>query len=84
VQQRLIDPNLDTASTFIETHLSRKEWFAGEHLTLADFQMSFAVAALMARSKGTNTPRMAAWLARVEARPAFQRALAKGGPMLMG
>ena len=84
VQQRLIDPNLDTASTFIETHLGRNDWFAGEHITLADFQMSFAVAALMARSKGANTPRMAAWLARVEARPAFQRALAKGGPMLMG
>jgi glutathione S-transferase len=84
VQQRLVNPNLDTASAFIEAHLSQHTWFAGEHLTLADFQMSFAVAALMARSRGHNTPKMAAWLARVQARPAFQRALAKGGPMIMG
>ena len=84
VQQQLIDPNLDTAATFIEAHLSRHPWFAGEHLTLADFQMSFAVGALIARSRGgEGTPAMARWLAQVEARPAFQRALAKGGPMLM-
>jgi len=84
VQKQLIDPNLDTSAAFIEDHLSRNAWFAGEHLTLADFQMSFAVQALVSRNAGgPGTPAMARWLAKVEARPAFQRALAKGGPMLM-
>jgi glutathione S-transferase len=84
VQQQLVDPNLDTAATFIEAHLSQNLWFAGDQITLADFQMCFAVAALLARGRGgVTTPAMARWMAAIESRPAFQRALAKGGPMLM-
>ena len=84
VQAKLIDPNLKTSMDFMESHLARHTWFAGEQLTLADFQMSFAVAALLARSDAARQcPKIAAWLARVEARPAYQRALAKGGPVVM-
>jgi glutathione S-transferase len=69
---------------FIESHLGKHTWFAGEQLSLADFQMSFAVAALLARSDAARQcPKIAAWLARIEARPAYQRALAKGGPVVM-
>ena len=84
VQEKLIDPNLETSMAFIESHLAGHTWFAGENLTLADFQMSFAVSALLARSNAAGQcPRLAAWLARVEARPAYRRALARGGPVLM-
>lgn len=85
VQKQLIDPNLGTAMSFIESHLAASTWFAGEQLTLADFQMSFAVLALMSRAKASAaTPKLAAYVARMEARPAYQRALAKGGPVIMG
>ena len=84
VQEKLIDPNLETTTAFIESHLGGHTWFAGEYLTLADFQMSFAVSALLARSNAARQcPKLAAWLARIEARPAYRRALAKGGPVLM-
>ena len=84
VQDKLIDPNLKTSMEFIESHLADHSWFSGERLSLADFQMSFAVAALLARADAArHCPRLASWLARVEARPAYQRALAKGGPVLM-
>jgi glutathione S-transferase len=84
VQAKLIDPNLKTSMDFMEAHLGKSTWFAGEQLSLADFQMSFAVAALLARSDAAKQcPNIAAWLARVEARPAYQRALAKGGPVVM-
>ena len=84
VQRKLIDPNLQTSMAFMEAHLERNAWFAGERLSLADFQMSFAVAALLARSDAARQcPRLAAYLARIEARPAYQRALAKGGPVVM-
>jgi len=84
VQAKLIDPNIETALTFIEDHLGRHAWFAGEQLSIADFQMSFAVEAALAR--GTNVarfPRLAAYQARMVARPAYQRAVAKGGPVVM-
>lgn len=84
VQQRLIDPNLKTATAFIEQHLERNAWFAGPRLTMADFQMSFAVEALLARSTGaTRCPRLREYLQRIRARPAYQRAEQKGGPVVM-
>ncbi len=84
VQRKLIDPNLASSLAFMEGHLAQHAWFAGERLTLADFQMSFAVAAMLARADDAKrSPKLGAWLAKVEARPAYQRALAKGGPVLM-
>ena len=84
VLAKLIDPNITTALGFIEEHLSRNTWFAGEHLTMADFQMSFAVEAALSRSKdGTAYPGLQAYGARLRARPAYQRAIKKGGPVVM-
>ncbi|SDM68069.1 glutathione S-transferase [Oryzisolibacter propanilivorax] len=82
VQAKLIDPNLATATAFLEEHLATHRWFAGEHLTLADFQMSFAVEALLSRGADA-APRLRALQSRIHVRPAWQRALAKGGPVLM-
>lgn len=51
---------------------------------MADFQMSFAVEAAQARGADANQfPRLAAYKARMVARPAYQSALAKGGPVVM-
>ncbi len=84
VQQQLIDPNVVSALAFIEDHLSRHTWFAGEFITLADFQMSFAVVALMSRADAVaGHTHLRAYVRRMEARPAYQRALAKGGPVMM-
>ncbi|MCJ7452792.1 MAG: glutathione binding-like protein, partial [Steroidobacteraceae bacterium] len=84
VQQQLVDPNLKTSTAFIEDHLSRHRWFAGQDLSMADFQMSFAVEALMSRAEGLGEcPKLREYLARIRARPAYQRAEEKGGPVLM-
>ena len=85
VQAKLIDPNIATALAFIEAHLGDHTWFAGEQLSIADFQMSFAIEALLARSAeaAARFPRLAAFKARMLARPAYQRAVAKGGPVVM-
>jgi glutathione S-transferase len=84
VQARLIDPNLATALAFIESHLASHVWFAGDHISIADFQMSFPVEAALARYANADSfPKLAAYKARMVARPAYQRALAKGGPVVM-
>lgn len=84
VRQKLVNPNLNNGFDFIEKHLAAHTWFAGEHLSLADFQMSFVIEVAMARGADMQRfPRMAAYKARMEARPAYQRALAKGGPVVM-
>ena len=84
VQAKLIDPNLATALAFIEDHLGRNAWFAGDAMSIADFQMSFAVEAALARSANTaQYAKLAAYRDRIVARPAYQRAIAKGGPVVM-
>lgn len=84
VQQKLIEPNVQTALAFMEAHLTQHPWFAGEHLTMADFQMSFAVEAALARGGNEGAwPQLRAYRQRLQARAAYQRALDKGGPVLM-
>jgi glutathione S-transferase len=85
VQQQLIDPNLQTSLAFLDQHLATHTWFAGEHITLADFQMSFAVEILLSRGDGAaRYQHVKAYRDRMVARPAYQRAMAKGGPVMMG
>lgn len=82
VNDMLIDPQLTTHAAFMEAELGRSTFFAGEELTGADIQMSFPVEALVARGGATKDthPKLHAFLERIHARPAYQRALEQGGP----
>lgn len=84
VQSQLIDPNVSTAMEFMDNHLTTHRWFAGDRITMADFQMSFAVEAALSRTAGADQhPALAAYRHRMVQRPAYQRAVAKGGPVVM-
>jgi glutathione S-transferase len=83
VLAKLVDPNVATAMKFMEEHLATHAWFAGERMTVADFQMSFAVEAALSRAGGDRFPNVQAYHAKMSARPAYQRAIAKGGPVVM-
>jgi glutathione S-transferase len=74
-----IQPQIDTHLAYIEGELGKSEWFAGEAFTAADVQMSFPVEAAGARIGLETRPNMRAWLAKVHARPAYARALERGG-----
>lgn len=77
----IIMPNIESHLNFMEAELGKSEWFAGNEFTGADIQMSFPVEASQARG-GLNAtrPRLMAYLERIYARPAYQRALERGGP----
>lgn len=80
VNKGYLGPNLKTHLAFIESELGKSTWFAGEELSGADIQMSFALEAAAVRSPASDHPRSAAFLKRIHARPGYQRALEKGGP----
>ncbi len=84
VEKNFLGPNLRTNLDFIESELGKSTWFAGEELTGADIQMSFVMEASVARGPDGNRPRSAAYVKRVQERPAYQRALKKGGPYQLG
>jgi glutathione S-transferase len=84
VQAKLIDPNVTAALAYMDQHLASNKWFTGDQLTLADFQMSFAVEAALSRSgDAARYPHLKAYRDRMVARPAYQRGVAKGGPVVM-
>jgi glutathione S-transferase len=82
VGQTFTHPNLARHTEFIDAELARAPWFGGVELTCADVQMSYPVAALVERAgKHGPTDRAREYLSRLRARPAFQRALERGGEM---
>lgn len=81
-QASLVDPQLETHMTFwADTLRAQGGWFAGGDFSAADIQMSFPLEAATARAelKPHHQP-IRDFLARIHARPAYQRALEQGGP----
>lgn len=79
-QRRFLGPNLKTHLDYCEAELGKHPWFAGDAFTAADIQMSFDCEAAAARGDGASRPHLAAFLQRIHARPAYRRALERGGP----
>ena len=76
VRASYLDSNVEANLDFMEATLGNSTWFCGDEFTAADIQMSFAVEAAEVRtSLSDDYPNLAAFLERVRARPAYQRAL---------
>jgi glutathione S-transferase len=85
VKQTFVEPQLQLHLDYMEGELEKSIWFAGAELTAADIQMSFPVEAADARvGFGSSRPRLRDFLDRIHARPAYQRALARGGAFDLG
>jgi glutathione S-transferase len=81
VMESYIGPNLTRLFDFMEGELTRSGWFAGEEFSAADIQMSFPIeAAAQKAGLGASRPKLMGWLERIHQRPAYQRALGRGGP----
>jgi glutathione S-transferase len=81
VLKDFVMPNIERQLAYMEDELARAEWFAGAAFTAADIQMSFPLE--MAATRGgldARYPKLTDFLARIHARPAYARALERGGP----
>jgi glutathione S-transferase len=77
----MVDPNLKRQLDFMEAELGKSEWFAGDEFSAADIQMSFPVEASAQRAGlDASRPKLMSFLKRIHARPAFKKALERGGP----
>ncbi|MFN3433288.1 MAG: glutathione S-transferase family protein [Sphingomonas sp.] len=76
-----IQPMIDVHLDYVESELAQRPWFAGDAMTAADVMMSFPIEAARSRAGlDASRPATIAWLDTIHARPAYQAALAKGGP----
>lgn len=75
-------PELKAHVAFLEQELAEREYVAGD-FSGADIQLSYPVAALLTRTSTEAGPKLRAYFERLEARPAYQAALAKGGPVML-
>ncbi|HEX7908058.1 MAG TPA: glutathione S-transferase [Paraburkholderia sp.] len=80
LQSSFVDPQLKLHLGYIDKELSATGWFVGNDFTAADVQMSFPLEAATARGgMEGQIPAITDFLKRIHARPAYQRALERGG-----
>lgn len=85
VQHGFVDPQLKLHLNYLEGELGKSAWFAGDAFSAADIQLSFPLEAFAARGGlDASYPRLSAFLQRIHARPAYQRALQQGGEYRLG
>lgn len=81
VMDGFVRPQLNAHLDFMEGELRKAQWFAGDEFSAADIQMSFPIEAAASRGGlNKNRPKLMEFLQRIHARPAYQRAVEKGGP----
>jgi glutathione S-transferase len=80
VKDGLVLPQLRQHLAFLEGELEHRDWFAGDAFSAADIQLSFPLEAADSRAGlDAKYPKLNAFLERIHARPAYKRALERGG-----
>ncbi len=84
LMQMRVEPEIDNHFSFINAHLEGRDYFAGDRFTAADIQMSFVLDAGNNRGGLDRYPNLTRVRKLQQSRPAYQKALEKGGPYKMG
>ena len=79
--QPRIESELANHLGYVDRALAGREWLVVNTFSGADVQMSFVGEA--ARGLRASYPNLDAWVRRFQARPAYRRALERGGPYSM-
>jgi len=81
VRQQFVEPQIKLHLDYVEGELGKTAWFAGDEFTAADIQLSFPIEGAASRGGlDASRPKLFAFLERIHARPAYKRALERGGP----
>ena len=80
-----VQPNIDRQLAYMQAELTSRPWFAGKDFSAADIMLSFPLEAAASRGGLTAAthPKLSDFLSRIHARPAYQRALQRGGPFTL-
>ena len=77
-----VQPRLTQQLNYVEATLEQTEWLAGDEFTAADIQMGVAIILSSADSQSEiSRPKLMEYVARIENRPAYERAMEVAGPL---
>ncbi len=80
VKKTFIEPQITQNLDYLEAELKKSTWFVSDEFTAADIQLSFPLEAAAAYAGlDESHPQLMAFLKRIQARPAYQKALERGG-----
>jgi glutathione S-transferase len=69
---------------YVNESLKGREWLVGNQMTGADIQMSFVGEVAGARGNRERYPHLDAWVKRFQTRPAYRKAIERGGAYAYG
>ncbi|HEY2386227.1 MAG TPA: glutathione S-transferase family protein [Candidatus Binatia bacterium] len=81
--QRRIDEEIANHLGYVERALAGREFLVGTELTGADVQMTFVAEMAKLLGRLGDYPNLSAYVARMHARPAYRRAIERGGPSML-
>ncbi len=79
-----IDSELKNHFDYMSAALENRDYFVGNQFSAADVQLSFVLDAGASRGPLKDYPNLVRLHERLKARPAYQRALERGGPYELG
>ena len=80
VKQTYLEPQISQQLGYMEAELEKNIWFVSDEFTAADIQLSFPLEAAASQSNlDAGHPQLKAFLERIHARPAYQKAIERGG-----
>jgi glutathione S-transferase len=82
--QPRIDSEIDNHLGYVNAALKGRDYLMGPEMTAADVQMSFVGEIGRAFGRLGDKPDLDAWVGRMHARPAYKRALERGGEYHIG
>ena len=75
-----IMPQITTHLDYLEAELGKTKWFVNDDFSAADVQLSFPIEAAAARGGlDASRPRLMDYLKRIHGRPAYKKAVERGG-----
>ena len=75
-----IDSETDNHLSYIEGALEGRDFFLGDEISAADFQMSFVAEIAKVQGMLKDRSNLSGFVQRIQARDGYQRALKRGGP----
>ena len=85
VKKTFIKPQITQNLDYLEAELKTSTWFVSDEFTAADIQLSFPLEAAAAYAGlDESRPQLMDFLKRIHARPAYQKALERGGAYDLG